>query len=472
MKARTTEGSKGGEFMRAKRQNNQLELAFGRRSEGEARSGACEGTEVRVARADTERPVAGPTMEEVLEPGNLKKALERVRRNKGAPGVDGMTVEELGDYLREQWPGIRGQLLEGSYRPQPVRRVEIPKAGGGMRPLGVPTVLDRFIQQAVGQVLGKRWDTGFSDSSYGFRPGRSAQQAVRRAQEHIRAGCRIVVDLDLEKFFDRVNHDILMGLVSTRVEDRRILKLLRGYLNSGVLEGGLVSPTVTGVPQGGPLSPLLSNLMLDVLDKELERRGHRFVRYADDCNIYVRSWRAGERVMTGVEEFLARRLKLVVNAAKSSVDRPARRSFLGFSFTPGAKPKRRVAPKSLARFKRRVRELTRCVRGASLSEVIRELSGYIVGWRGYFGHCETPAAMGEVDKWIRRRIRAIAWRQWKRGRTRYKALRRHGVDRDLAAQTAGSAHGPWRISMSPALSIALPNASLAKLGLVSCSPIQ
>ena len=466
------EGSKDGKLMRAKRQNNQLELAFSKRSEGEARSGACEGTEVCVVRVDTERPAVGPTMEEVLEPGNLKKALERVRRNKGAPGVDGMTVEELGDHLREQWPGIRAQLLEGSYRPQPVRRVEIPKAGGGMRPLGVPTVLDRFIQQAVGQVLGKRWDGSFFESSYGFRPGRSAQQAVRRAQEHIRAGYRIVVDLDLEKFFDRVNHDILMGLVSRRVEDRRMLKLLGGYLDSGVLEGGLVSPTVMGVPQGGPLSPLLSNLMLDVLDKELEGRGHRFVRYADDCNIYVRSWRAGERVMAGVEEFLAKRLKLVVNTAKSSVDRPARRSFLGFSFTPGAKPKRRVAPKSLARFKRRVRELTRCVKGARLSEVIKELSVYIVGWRGYFGHCETPAAMGRVDKWIRRRIRAIAWRQWKRGRTRYKTLRRLGVGRDLAAQTAGSAHGPWRISMSPALSIALPNASLVKLGLASCSRIQ
>ena len=262
--------------MRALRQNNQLELAFGKRSEGEARSGTCEGTEVCVARVDTERPAAGPTMEEVLESGNLRKALERVRRNKGAPGVDGMTVEELGDYLREQWPGIRALLLEGGYTPQPVRRVEIPKAGGGMRPLGVPTVLDRFIQQAMGQVLGRRWDSSFSGSSYGFRPGRSAHQAVRRAQEHIRAGYRIVVDVDLEKFFDRVNHDILMGLVYRRVEDRRILKLIRGYLNSGVLEGGLVSPTVMGVPQGGPLSPLLSNLMLDVLDKELERRGQKW----------------------------------------------------------------------------------------------------------------------------------------------------------------------------------------------------
>ena len=469
-KARTMEGSKGGELMRAERQNNQLVLAFSKRSEGEARSGACEGTEVCVARADTERPATGPTMEEVLEPGNLRKALERVRRNKGAPGVDGMTVKELGDYLKEQWPGIRAQLLEGRYSPQPVRRVEIPKAGGGMRPLGVPTVLDRFIQQAVGQVLGKRWDSSFSESSYGFRPGRSAHQAVRRAQEHIRAGCRIVVDVDLEKFFDRVNHDILMGLVSRRVEDKRTLKLLRGYLNSGVLEGGLVSPTVMGVPQGGPLSPLLSNLMLDVVDKELERRGHRFVRYADDSNIYVRSWRAGERVMEGVERFLAKRLKLVVNAAKSAVDRPARRSFLGFSFTPGATPKRRVAPKALTRFKERVRELTRCVKSVSIDQLIKELSSYLVGWRGYFGYCETPGVLGSVDKWIRRRIRAIVWRQWKRGRTRFKALRRLGVGKDLAAQTVGSSRGPWRISKSPALHYALPKASLARFGLVSVLP--
>ena len=466
------EGSEGGELMQAERQKIQLKLAFGKRSEGEARSGSCEGTEVCVARVDTERPAAGPTLEEVLEPGNLCKALERVRRNKGAPGSDGMTVEELGDYLREHWPGIRARLLEGSYSPQPVRRVEIPKGGGGKRPLGVPTVLDRFIQQAVGQVLGKRWDSSFSESSYGFRPGRSAHQAIRRAQEHIRAGYRIVVDLDLEKFFDKVNHDILMGLLSRRVEDKRILKLIRGYLNSGVLEGGLVSPTVMGVPQGGPLSPLLSNLMLDVLDKELERRGHRFVRYADDCNIYVRSRRAGKRVMEGVAGFLGKRLKLVVNAAKSAVDRPARRSFLGFSFTPGAAPKRRVAPKALGRFKQRVRELTRCVKGTSLTKLIKELSRYITGWRGYFGKCEAPEVLRRLDKWIMRRIRAIAWRQWKRGRTRFKALRRLGVGRDLAAQTAGSPHGPWRISASPALSIALPNDALVKLGLASCCPTQ
>ena len=458
--------------MRTKRQNNQLELAFVKDSRGEAPRCLGEGTEVRVARTDTEGPAAGrgATMEEVLEPGNLKKALGRVRRNKGAPGVDGMRVEELGDHLREQWTEIRVRLLDGSYRPQAVRRVEIPKANGGMRPLGVPTVLDRFIQQALGQVLGARWDGGFSDSSYGFRPGRSARQAVGRAQEHIRAGYGIVVDLDLEKFFDRVNHDILMGIVAKRVEDKRILKLIHGFLSAGVLEGGLVSPTVMGTPQGGPLSPLLSNLMLDVVDKELERRGHRFVRYADDCNIYVRSWRAGERVMAGVTRYLAGRLKLAVNRSKSAVGRPARRSFLGFSFTAGRSPKRRIAPKALVRFKRRVRWLTRCVKSVSIDQLIKELDSYLVGWRGYFGYCETPTVLSGMDKWIRRRIRAIMWRQWKRGRTRFASLRRLGVNKDLAARAAGNPHGPWRLSKSPALHYALPKVSLVKLGLVSVLP--
>ena len=351
--------------------------------------------------------------------------------------------------------------------------VEIPKASGGVRPLGVPTVLDRFIQQAVMQVLRGDWDGSFSDASYGFRPGRSAHQAVERAQEHIRAGFAIVVDLDLEKFFDRVNHDILMGLVAQRVADKRLLKLIRGFLTAGVLDGGLVGPTTEGVPQGGPLSPLLSNLMLDVLDKELEKRGHRFVRYADDCNIYVRSQRAGERVMASVTRFLARRLKLRVNAAKSAVDRPVLRAFLGFSYTGGQTPKRRIAPQALARFKARVREMTRCTKSVSLTRLVTELSRYLVGWRGYFGFCETPSILHRLDQWVRRRLRAIVWRQWKRGRTRFAALRRLGVTKHLAAKTAGSAHGPWRLSHSPALSYALPNAFFVRLGLASlrCRPV-
>ena len=406
-------------------------------------------------------------MEVVVTRDNLRKALAQVRRNKGAPGLDGMSVEALAAHLKDHWPEIRAQLLDGSYRPQPVRRVEIPKAMGGMRALGIPTVLDRFIQQAVLQVLQADWDPTFSDSSFGFRPGRSAHQALARAQEYVASGHRIVVDLDLEKFFDRVNHDVLMGLVAQRVTDKRLLRLIRGYLTAGVLEGGLVGPVDEGVPQGGPLSPLLSNLMLDELDRELERRGHRFVRYADDCNIYVRSQRAGERVMASVTRLLERRLKLKVNPEKSAVARPVERKFLGFSFTAAAQPRRRIAPQALARFRSRVRALTRRTSGRTLAQIVEELSRYLVGWRGYFGFCETPSVLRGLDQWVRRRLRAIAWKQWRRGRTRFAELRRRGVGKDLAAQTAGSPHGPWRLSNSPALSIAMPNAFFRALGLAS-----
>jgi RNA-directed DNA polymerase len=442
------------------RQNNQVELNLGTGASGEAASAAAGETEAHAAKVDIEgRAVAsGPSMEAVVERANLKKALAQVKRNKGAAGVDGMSVDDLPAHLKEHWPTLRAQLLEGTYRPQPVRRVEIPKASGGTRPLGIPTVLDRFIQQAVMQVLQADWDRTFSEASFGFRPGRSAHQAVERAQALIASGHDVVVDVDLEKFFDRVNHDILMGLIAKRVTDKRILKLIRGFLTAGVLDGGLVSPTEEGTPQGGPLSPLLSNLMLDVLDKELEKRGHRFVRYADDCNIYVRSQRAGERVMAGIERFLAKRLKLKVNKAKSAVAKPSVRRFLGFSFTGGREPQRRIAPQAIARFKSRVRELTRRTCGASLSQIVKELSIYFVGWRGYFGFCETPWVLRALEQWTRRRLRAIVWKQWKRGPHRVDELRRRGVGRDLAAQTAGSPHGPWRLSNSPALTIALPNA--------------
>ena len=406
-------------------------------------------------------------MEAVVERENLKKALAQVKRNKGAAGIDGMSVADLPAHLKEHWPTIRSQLLDGSYKPQPVRRVEIPKASGGKRPLGIPTVLDRFIQQAAMQVLQADWDGTFSEASFGFRPGRSAHRAVERAQAYIASGHAVVVDIDLEKFFDRVNHDILMGLMAKRVTDKRILKLVRAFLNAGVLEGGLVSPTQEGTPQGGPLSPLLSNLMLDVLDKELEKRGHRFVRYADDCNIYVRSRKAGERVMAGIERFLAKRLKLKVNKAKSAVAKPSVRKFLGFSFTGENEPRRRIAPQAIARFKSRVRELTRRTRGQSLGQIVKELSRYLIGWRGYFGFCQTPSVLRALDEWTRRRLRAVVWKQWKRGRTRFAELRRRGVGRDLAAQTAGSPHGPWRLSNSPALAIALPTRFYGSLGLAS-----
>jgi RNA-directed DNA polymerase len=454
------------------RQKNQVELNLGTGARGEARSAAAQETEACAARTSLERPAAvlGPSMEAIVERANLKKALVQVKRNKGAAGIDGMSVDDLPTYLKDHWLPIRSQLLEGTYKPQPVRRVEIPKASGGTRALGIPTVLDRFVQQAAMQVLQADWDGTFSETSFGFRPGRSAHQAVARAQAYIASGHGFVVDIDLEKFFDRVNHDILMGLVAKRVSDKRIRKLIRGFLTAGVLAEGLVSPTEEGTPQGGPLSPLLSNLMLDVLDKELEKRGHRFVRYADDCNIYVRSQRAGERVMASVEKFLAKRLRLKVNKAKSAVAKPSVRKFLGFSFTRSKQPRRRIAPQALARFKSRVHELTRRTRGASPKQIVKELSGYLVGWRGYFGFCETPAVLRELDQWLRRRLRAIAWKQWRSGPTRFAELRRRGVGRDLAAQSAGSPHGPWRLSNSPALTIALSNAFLGSLGLPSLAP--
>jgi RNA-directed DNA polymerase len=452
--------------MSAKRQNNQMALAFTLAPPGEARTGMAEGTETLVAKSDAERPAStAQVMEEVCERENLKRALRRVRGNKGSAGIDGMTVEQLPAFLKEHWPTIRAQLLNGTYRPQPVRRVEIPKPDGGSRKLGIPTALDRFLQQAVLQVLQRDWDGTFSEQSYGFRPNRSAHQAVARAQGYIAAGYRWVVDLDLEKFFDQVNHDRLMGRVAKRVTDRRLLTLLRAFLNAGVMEHGLVSPTDEGTPQGGPLSPLLSNLVLDDLDRELERRGHRFVRYADDCNIYVQSERAGQRVMESITTFITTRLKLKVNREKSAVAQPRTRKFLGFSFTMGVMPKRRIAPTAITRFKARARALTRRTRGVSFEQMVGELATYLTGWRGYFGYCETPSVLTDLDSWLHRRLRCVAWKQWKRGPRRFAALRHHGVGRDLAAKTAGSPHGPWHLSRSPALSFALPGAFFDSLGL-------
>jgi RNA-directed DNA polymerase len=409
--------------------------------------------------------IAEQLMEEVCGRENCKQALKRVKANKGSAGVDGMTVQQLPEYLKQHWPAIREQLLSGTYKPQPVKRVEVPKPDGGVRKLGIPTVLDRFIQQAVMQVLQGRWDRTFSDHSYGFRPGRSAHQAVAAAQQYIAEGYRWCVDLDLEKFFDRVSHDKLMARIETRVSDRRMLKLIRTFLKAGAMESGLVSPVDEGTPQGGPLSPLLSNIVLDEFDRELERRGLRFARYADDCNVYVRSRRAGERVMASITRFITAKLKLKVNERKSAVARPWERKFLGFSFTAGQQPKRRIAPKAVGRFKERVRELTRRTRGVSTQRMAEDLSRYLRGWLGYFGKCETLSVLQSLEEWIRRRLRSAIWKQWKRGSVRFAELRKRGVNKDLAACTAGSAHGPWRLANSPGLHLALPNAYFDSLGI-------
>jgi RNA-directed DNA polymerase len=455
--------------MSGQRQKNRPEqevLAFPVEGRSDAPKTTEKGTETLMAKrkpeslAETER-----LMEEVCEWENCKQALQRVKANKGSPGVDGMTVEELPDYLKQHGPEIGEQLRNGTYQPQPVRRVKIPKPDGGVRNLGIPSALDRFVQQAVLQVLQKRGDPTFSEHSHGFRPGHSAQQAVREAQQYIAGGHRWVVDLDLEKFFDQVNHDRLLAAVAERVADKRMLKLIRAFLKAGVMEDGLVSPVDEGTPQGGPLSPLLSNLVLDELDRELGRRGHHFVRYADDCNIYVDSERAGQRVMESVTHFITHRLKLKVNQAKSAVARPGQRKFLGFSFTGEREPRRRIAPKAIARFKQRIREQTRRTCGISLAQMVKEIATYLRGWLGYFGDCQTPSVLQRLESWLRRRLRSVVWKQWKRGRTRFKELRKRGVSKDLAAQTAGSAHGPWRIANSPALALALPNAYLDSLGL-------
>jgi RNA-directed DNA polymerase len=452
-----------------KRLNIQLRLDFSSAPTGEARQAGREDIESRSAVHEPERPAnTCCIMEEVCERENLKEALRQVRSNKGSAGFDGMTVDKLGDYLKQHWPVIREQLLKGIYEPKPVRRVEIQKPdGGGVRKLGIPTVLDRFVQQAVMQVLQRRWNPTFSQHSYGFRPRRSAHQAVAQAQQYIAQGNGWVVDIDLEKFFDRVDHDKLMGQVAKRVEDKRLLKLIRAFLNAGVMENGLVSPSVEGTPQGGPLSPLLSNLVLDELDRELERRGHRFVRYADDCNIYVRSERAGQRVMESISRFITQKLKLKVNEAKSAVARPQERKFLGFSFTAGPDIKRTIAPKSLERFKQRIRDITRGAKGVSVKATMEELARYMLGWRGYFDFCETPEVLIALTRWVRLRLRAALWRQWKTPRRRRAALIANGVSEWAARKTAGSGRGPWYLARSRALSTGLSNAYFKSLGLPS-----
>jgi RNA-directed DNA polymerase len=449
-------------------QNIQNELNFSFAPAGEACEAGRKETESFPTANDPESPAStSRLMEEVCERENLKEALRRVKANKGSAGIDRMTVDGIADYLKQHWPAIREQLLSGTYQPKPVRRVEIPKPDGGVRKLGIPTVLDRFIQQAVMQVLQRQWDRTFSDYSYGFRPGRSAHQAVAKAQQYIAESRGWCVDLDLEKFFDRVNHDKLMGQIAKRVGDKRLLKLIRAFLNAGVMENGLVSPSVEGTPQGGPLSPLLSNLVLDELDRELERRGHRYVRYADDCNIYVRSERAGQRVMESVTQFITKELKLKVNETKSAVARPQERKFLGFSFTTGPEVKRVIAPKALDRFKQRIREITRRAKGVSMQTTIEELAPFMRGWRSYFGFCETPEVLVSLTRWVRLRLRAAMWRQWKTPRRRREALLELGVRLRLARNTAGSGLGPWYLAKAKALSVGLSNAHFKSLGLPS-----
>ena len=404
-------------------------------------------------------------MEKVCERQNLQAALKRVRQNAGSPGPDGMTVEELPNYLRLHWPRLREELLAGRYHPQPVRRVAIPKPGGGERELGIPIVLDRFIQQALLQVLQPLFDPTFSDASYGFRPGRSAHDAVRRAQAYVQEGRSFVVDIDLEKFFDRVNHDILMGRLAKRIADRRVLRLTRRYLNAGVLANGVVIERDEGTPQGGPLSPLLSNVLLDEIDKELERRGHAFVRYADDLNVYVRTQRSGERVMTSLRKLFGK-LKLRVNDAKSKVRRATVSKFLGFSFwvAKGRVIRRRIAPQAIERMKEQVRRLTRRNAGRSLPQVCKPLGRYLTGWRAYFRLAQTPSVFDDLDGWIRHRLRAVQLKHWKRGRTIYRELIARGMP-DRAARRVAANGRRWWHNSAMELHIALPNRLFDELGI-------
>jgi RNA-directed DNA polymerase len=406
-------------------------------------------------------------MERILSRENLLTALKRVEQNKGSHGIDGMCVKFLRRHLYDNWDSLREALRTGNYKPSPVRRVEIPKPGGGVRLLGIPTVTDRFIQQAIAQVLTPIFDPTFSESSYGFRPNRSAHNAIRKAKGYIKEGFRWVIDMDLEKFFDKVNHDKLMGILAKRIEDRILLKLIRKYLQSGVMLNGVVQSTEEGTPQGGPLSPLLSNIILDKLDKELEARGHKFVRYADDCNIYVKSLKAGERVMESITTFIEQKLKLKVNRNKSAIDRPWKRKFLGFSFTLNKEPKVRIAKESIKRFKAKIREITSRSKPFPLEVRIEMLNRYLTGWCGYFSLADTPSKFKEFDEWIRRRLRMCEWKQWKKPKTRVRKLTGLGVPNSKAYEWGNSRKKYWRIACSPILHKTLDNSYWSQRGLRS-----
>jgi RNA-directed DNA polymerase len=406
-------------------------------------------------------------MEQVVERSNLKLAYQRVVKNKGAPGVDDVTVLEFKDWLKRHWPSVKIALLEGRYLPRPVRRVDIPKPSGGTRMLGVPTVVDRLIQQALHQVLQPLFEPTFSDSSFGFRPGRGAHQAVRQAHGYIREGKCWVVDIDLEKFFDRVNHDVLMSRVARQVSDARVLRLIRRFLGAGIMSQGLVEPRTEGTPQGGPLSPLLSNILLNDLDQELERRRLAFCRYADDCNIYVGSRIAGERVMSGVRTFLEGALKLRVNTEKSAVARPWERKFLGFSVTAQRETRLRIAAASVQRLTQKVRDLMRAGRGRSLARTIEDLNPLLRGWINYFRLTESKAVLEELDSWMRRRLRCLLWRQWRRPATRARNLRALGLSAERARLSAGNGHGPWWNAGASHMNLVLPAKYFTAKGLVS-----
>lgn len=457
--------------MTEEQQKNQMKMTFSWAKSGDTADGAKEGAEAEVAAGENLTPVPESLMEEVASTLNLKEAYFEVRANKGKPGIDGMTVEQMGNFLLENHDKLSQSLLDGTYKPQAVKRVEIPKPGGGTRKLGIPTVRDRTVQQALLRVIQRYWDHTFSESSFAFRPNRNAQQAVKQAQKYVRSGQQWVVDIDLEKFFDRVNHDVLMALVAKRIKDKRILKLIRAFLNAGAMEDGVIIEEEEGTPQGGPLSPWLSNVMLDELDKELEKRQLNFVRYADDCNIYVASERAGKRVMEGITLFLSKKLRLKVNAEKSAVAHPWERKFLGFTFTR-IELKVRVAPKSIDRAKDKLRELTKSQRGGNLPTIITELRRYLIGWRQYYSICEVNYDLTNIDGWLRRRLRNLIWCRWKTAKNRYKELRKRNVNDGSAKRSAGSSKGTWRLSGTKAIQVALPNKYFDDLGLPSILPVR